>query len=81
MYGEMTSVYKILVGKPEGKRPFWRATHRWEDYFKLELRKLEFGGVDFIHLGYGLVAGFCQHGTKPLCPTKGGKFVTVWVYC
>jgi hypothetical protein len=39
---EMRNAYKILVGKPEGKRPLGGPTCRWEDDFKMALR--EYGG-------------------------------------
>jgi hypothetical protein len=38
-----------LVGKSEGKNPLGRHQHRWED-IKMDLRKIGFGGVDWIHL-------------------------------
>jgi hypothetical protein len=47
---EMRNVYKILVGKPEGKRPLRRPRHRWEDNIKMDLREIRFEGVDWIHL-------------------------------
>jgi hypothetical protein len=37
--GVMRNAYKILVGKPEGKRPLGRPRCRWEDYIKMDLRK------------------------------------------
>ena len=33
-YGESRGVYRVLVGKPEGKRPLGRPRHRWEDNIK-----------------------------------------------
>jgi hypothetical protein len=39
----------ILVGKPEGKRPFGRPRHRWEDNTKLDLREIVLEGVDWFH--------------------------------
>jgi len=39
-----------LVGKPERKRPLGRAMHRWEDNIRLDLREIEWDGVDWIHL-------------------------------
>ena len=35
-----TGVYKVLVGKPEGKRPLGRSRHRWEDNLKMDLQEV-----------------------------------------
>jgi len=43
-------VYRVLVGKPEGKRPLGRPMRRWEDNIKMDLQKLEGGGMDWIEL-------------------------------
>jgi hypothetical protein len=43
-------MYKLLVGKLEGKRLFERPTRRWEDGMKMDLREIGWGGVDWIHL-------------------------------
>jgi hypothetical protein len=40
--GEERKVYKVLVGKPEGKRPLGRPRHRWEDGIRMDLREIEF---------------------------------------
>jgi hypothetical protein len=48
--GEGISVYRVLVGKPEGKRPLGRPRHRWEDGIKMDLREIGWGGVEWIHL-------------------------------
>jgi hypothetical protein len=45
-------VYKVLVGKPEGKRPLGRPRHRWEDGI---LGRLAGGGVECIHLAQRIV--------------------------
>jgi hypothetical protein len=37
--GEGRNVYRVLVGKPEGKRPLGRPRHRWEDGIKMDLRE------------------------------------------
>jgi hypothetical protein len=42
--------YRILVGKPEGKRPLGRPRRRWEDNIKMVLRKMGLGGMDWIDL-------------------------------
>jgi len=36
--GERGGVYRVFVGKPEGKRPFGRHRHRWEDNIKMDLQ-------------------------------------------
>jgi hypothetical protein len=40
-----------VCGKPEGKRPFGRLKRRWEDNIRLDLREIEWGGVEWLHLG------------------------------
>jgi hypothetical protein len=42
--GGGTNVYRVLVGKPEGKRPLERQRRRWEDGIKLDLREIGCGG-------------------------------------
>jgi hypothetical protein len=48
--GEERRVYEVLVGKPEGKRPLGRPRHRGEDGIRTDLRKIGWGGVDWIRL-------------------------------
>jgi hypothetical protein len=48
--GEERKVYKVLVGKPEGKRPLGRPRRRWENGIKIDLGEIGFGGVDRIRL-------------------------------
>jgi hypothetical protein len=48
--GEERKVYKVLVGKPEGKRPPGRPRRRWEDGIRMDLREIGLGGVDWIRL-------------------------------
>jgi hypothetical protein len=43
-------VYRILVGKPEGKRPLGRHRRRWEDNMKTELREIGIDGVNWIQV-------------------------------
>ena len=47
---ERRSVYRVLVGKPEGKRPLGRSRRRWEDNIKMDLQEVGCGGVDWIEL-------------------------------
>jgi hypothetical protein len=48
--GEGRGVYKVLVGRPEGKRPLGRPRRRWEDNIKLDLREIGIDGVNWIRL-------------------------------
>jgi hypothetical protein len=50
--GEKRNAYRILVGKPEGKRPFGRPRRRWVDNIKIDLKRDRIGcdGVDWIDL-------------------------------
>jgi hypothetical protein len=48
--GEGRNVYRVLVGKPEGKRRLERPRRRWEDVIKMDLSEIGWGGVEWIHL-------------------------------
>jgi hypothetical protein len=48
--GEMRNAYRILVGKPEGKRPLGRPRRRWVDNVKMDLREIGWDGRDWIEL-------------------------------
>jgi hypothetical protein len=48
--GESRDVYRVLVGKPEGKRPLGRSRRRWEDNIKMDLQVVGCGGMDLIEL-------------------------------
>jgi len=47
---EGRGAYRVLVGKPEGKRPFGRPRYRWEDNSKMDLQEVGYGGMDWIDL-------------------------------
>jgi hypothetical protein len=49
-HGEGRGVYRVLVGRPEGKRPLGRPRSRWEDNIKLDLREVGIDGVNWIRL-------------------------------
>jgi hypothetical protein len=42
--------YRVLVGKPEGKKPLGRPRRRWEDNIKIDLQEVGCGGMDWIEL-------------------------------
>jgi hypothetical protein len=46
----MKNVWKIFVGKLEGKRPLGRLTRKWEDNIKMDLMEIGWKGVDWIYL-------------------------------
>ena len=48
--GDRRGIYKVLVGKPEGKRPLRRSRRRWEDNNKMDLREVGCGGMDWMEL-------------------------------
>jgi hypothetical protein len=48
--GEERNVYRVFMGKPEGKRPLGRPKRRWEDGIRMDLREIVRGSVDWIHL-------------------------------
>jgi hypothetical protein len=81
--GEERKVYKVLVGKPEGKSPLGRSRRRWEDVIRLDLREIGLGGVDWIRLSQDRdrVAGCCECGDEPSgsCTTELVSYISHFV--
>ena len=50
MYGARRGAYRVLVGKPEGKRPPGKPRRRWKDNIKMDLQEVGCGGMDWIDL-------------------------------
>jgi hypothetical protein len=48
--GEKRNAYRILLGKPEGKRPLGRPRRRWVDNIKMDLREIGWYDMDWIDL-------------------------------
>jgi hypothetical protein len=48
--GEKRNTYRILVGKPEGKRSLGRPRRRWVDNIKIDLIEIGWDGVDWINM-------------------------------
>ena len=44
--GERRGVYRVLVGRPDGKRPLKRSRHRWENNIKMDVQEVEWGEMD-----------------------------------
>jgi hypothetical protein len=49
-YGEKRGVYRVLVGKPEGKKPLGRPRRSWENDIKMGVQEVGCGGMDWIEL-------------------------------
>ena len=48
--GESRNAYRVLVGRPEGKRPLGRPRHRWEDNIKMDLGEVGYDDREWINL-------------------------------
>jgi hypothetical protein len=48
--GNRRGIFRVLVGKSEGKRPLGRPRHRWEDNIKMDLQEVACRGMDWIKL-------------------------------
>jgi hypothetical protein len=48
--GEEIKLYKVLVGKPVGKRPLGRPRHRWEDGIRMNLREIGWKDAEWVQL-------------------------------
>jgi len=62
----MRNAYKILVGRPEGKRSLGRPRRRWEDNIRMKLKETGVGRceMDSSGSGQGPVADSCEHGPR-----------------
>ena len=75
-YGERRDVYRVLMGKPEEKRPLRRPRHRWEDNIKMDLQEVGCGGMDWIQLARDWdVVGTCKCGNEPSGSIKCVEFL------
>jgi hypothetical protein len=63
--GETRNAYRILVGKPEGKRPLGRPRRRWADNIKMDLGEdwMVWTGSNWVRIGTS--GGLCEHGDEP----------------
>jgi hypothetical protein len=52
---EGTDVYRVLIGRPEGKRPLGRPRRRWEDNIKMDFREIGIYGANWIQLAHDRV--------------------------
>jgi len=49
--GERKNICRVLMGKPEGKRPLGRPRRRWEDNIKMDFQEMACGVMDWMELG------------------------------
>jgi hypothetical protein len=70
--GEGRGVYRLLVGRLEGKKQLGRPRHRREDNIKMDHREIGIDGVSWIWLAP--VAGFCEHDNEPSGSIKKSGF-------
>ena len=63
------------MGKPEGKGPLGRPRRRFEDNIKMDLQEAGCGGMDWIELAQGQVAGNCECSNEPSGSIKCGEFL------
>ena len=61
--GEERGTYRVLVGKPEGKRPLGRPRRRWVDNIRMDLQEVGCG-LDWAGPGQGQVADACECGNE-----------------
>jgi len=72
--GEERGAYRVLVGKPEGKRPLGRLRRRWVCNIRMDLQEVGCGYVDWIGLAQ-VVADACECGNEPSGSIKCGVFL------
>ena len=72
--GEGRVVYRVLVEKPEGKRPMGIPRRRWEDNIKMDLQEVGRGCGDWMELAE--VAGTCEYGDEHSGSKNAGNFLT-----
>ena len=71
--GKRRGIYRVLVRKPDGKRPLGRDKHRWKDNIKMVLQKVGCGGMEWIELAQ--IVGSCECSNEPLRSIKCGEFL------
>jgi len=74
--GEERGVYRVLVGKPEGRRLLGRPRRRWVDNIRMDLQEVGCGYMDWIGLAQDReeVADACECGNEPSGSVKCGEF-------
>jgi hypothetical protein len=70
--GEKRNAYRILMGKPEGRRPVG-SRHRWVGNIKMDLREIGWDCMDWIDLAVEPVECSCEHGSDLSDSKKCGE--------
>ena len=75
--GERRGIYRVLVGKPEGKRPPGRPKRTWEDNIKMDLQEVGCWGMDWFELAQDRESwgGTCEFGNEPSGSMKCEEFL------
>jgi len=73
--GERRGVYRVLVGRLEGKRPLGRPMHRWDYNIKMDLREVGWVGMDWIDLAQDRDRCSYEGGNKLSGSIKCGEFL------
>jgi len=74
-HGERRGVYRVLVGRPEGKRPLGIPRRRWEDNIKIDLMEIGIDGSNWIRLTQDRVRWQTfRHGNEPSGSIKKGGY-------
>jgi len=74
--GEERGMYRVLVGKPEGKRPLGRPRRRWVDNIRMDLQEVVVRYMDWIGLAQERqVAVTCECDNEPSGSVKCGEFL------
>jgi hypothetical protein len=83
LYYYTRNVYKILVGKPEGKRPLRRPRCRWENNIRMDLREAGWEGMltRLFWLRIGTSGSSCGDSNEPSGSIKGEEFIDLLSDC